>query len=362
MDQRTNQALRGRGAVSNRAGRHESATSAPFDDGWGSLDEPGSLPKTIVTHDLSRSILSTNDSPDVPFSQSVNPYRGCEHGCIYCYARPSHAWLGYSPGLDFETRILAKPAAAELLREAFMRPKYRPQGLALGANTDPYQPVERELGISRALLEVLLEFRHPVTLITKSAGVLRDLDLLGELAAQGLARVLISVTTLDPKLSRSMEPRASAPARRLQAIAGLAEAGVPVGVLASPMIPALNDSELEAVLEAARDAGAETAGTILLRLPMEVAELFEEWLRAHHPDRAERVLSLVRQTRGGGLNQAAFGQRMRGSGPYAELLRRRFHVAVGRLGLDREWPPPDLSLFRRTAVPRAQLSLFSDAV
>jgi DNA repair photolyase len=305
-------------------------------------------------------MIARNQSPDVPFDRSLNPYRGCEHGCIYCFARPTHAWLGLSPGLDFETRLFAKPDAAELLRAELANPRYRPATLALGTATDPYQPIERGLEITRSLLAVLKEARHPVAIVTKSPLVTRDLDLLAPMAELGVVRVLISVTTLDGDLARSMEPRAAAPKRRLEAIGKLAEAGVPVGVLAAPMIPALNDAELERILEAAAAAGARTAGYVLLRLPLEIKELFEEWLEAHYPDRKAKVLKLVRETRGGKLYESAWGLRMRGSGVYAELLEKRFRQACKRNGLERgEWAL-DETRFRHPAAKAdpAQMTLF----
>jgi DNA repair photolyase len=331
---------KGRGAVTNRSGRFERFHYVP-------LEERDKI-ETVVTPDESRSILSRNDSPDVPFDVSINPYRGCEHGCIYCFARPTHAYLGLSPGLDFETRIFSKPRAPELLRKELEKPSYRCQVIALGANTDPYQPVERDLGITRGVLEVLAEHDHPVSVVTKSQLVLRDIDILSKMAAKRLASVFVSLTTLDPELARRMEPRASAPEKRLEAIRRLSAEGVPVGVLASPMIPALNDSELERILEQASSAGAEVAGYILLRLPLELKDLFAEWLEANYPTKAKHVLSLVRETRDGELYQSEFGKRMRGSGPYAALLEKRFQVAVRKYGLDGRRPPLDTSRFHRT--------------
>ena len=344
---------RGRGALSNPSGRFEPVRAEPFDDGWAREgEETAFLPERIPTEvipDRTRSIITRNDSPDVPFDRSINPYRGCEHGCSYCFARPSHAYLGYSPGLDFETRIVAKHRAARLLRVELRRKGYRPGTLALGSNTDPYQPVERELRITRSLLEVLAEARHPVGVVTKSAMVLRDLDLIAPMAEEGLAQVMISITTLDPQLARRMEPRAAAPARRLATVRSLADAGVPVGVLASPMIPALNDSEMEAILEAAAGAGARSAGFILLRLPRELKDLFFEWLDAHYPTRSGHVESLLREARGGSLYRARFGERMRGKGPWADLLAARFSVAARRNGLAGRLPPLRLDLFRPPA-------------
>jgi len=326
---------RGRGAVSNPAVRFESTSRDSFDDGWGGIEDLVDLPPlpTTVLRDASRSAMAWNDSPDIGFDRSLNPYRGCEHGCVYCYARPSHAYLGHSPGLDFETLLYAKPELPALLEKELRKPGYTAKPVALGANTDPYQPIERGLAITRGVLEVLERFGHPVTIVTKSAGVLRDLDILRRLASRNLVQVCLSVTTLDPALARRMEPRAATPSRRLQAVAALAQAGVPVGVLAAPMIPGINDAELESILEAGAKAGATRAGYVLLRLPLEIKQLFEEWLATHYPDRAAKVLSLVRQTRGGKLYDSRFGVRQEGTGPYADLLARRFRVATDRLGL-----------------------------
>ncbi|MDA8250056.1 MAG: PA0069 family radical SAM protein, partial [Rhodospirillales bacterium] len=333
-------------------------------DGWSTLAaDLADLPPlpTTLTRDASRSVISYNQSPDVGFDRAVNPYRGCEHGCVYCYARPTHAYLGYSPGLDFETRLLFKPDVAELLERELRKPGYVARPLALGSNTDPYQPVERTLKLTRAVLEVLARFGHPVSIVTKSAGVLRDLDILQALAQRRLVRVWLSVTTLDPALARRMEPRAAAPARRLQAVAGLRAAGVPVGVLAAPMIPGLNDAELERILAAAAAAGAATAGYILLRLPHEIKQIFEDWLQRHFPQRARHVLELVRATRAGALNDARFGQRMSGTGAYADLLARRFARAAKQYGLE-EQMELDCAGFAAPPVARglaeAQLSLF----
>jgi DNA repair photolyase len=349
---------RGRGAVGNPTGRFERYRHEPLDDGWTDADPRPEPLRTTVTPETCRSIITRNDSPDVPFDLSINPYRGCEHGCIYCFARPSHAYLGLSPGLDFESRIISKPDAPERLAEELRRPGYQCQVLVLGANTDPYQPADRELRITRRLLEVLLAFRHPVSLVTKGALVLRDLDLLVEMARRSLAHVSVSVTTLDRSLARAMEPRAASPERRLEVIAALKESGVPVGVLSSPMIPGLNDSELEAILEAAAGAGAKEAGYILLRLPGELRQLFTEWLEARYPGRAARVLSLIRQTREGELYRGEFGERMRGTGPYATLLRRRFEVACRKLGLGERGAELDVTRFRPPPRTGDQLPLF----
>ncbi len=352
---------RGRGSTLNPAGRFESEAIAPFEDGWDALGDEAPPPlATTVVPIVSRTILAKNDSPDVPFSQSINPYKGCEHGCVYCFARPTHAYLGLSSGLDFETQIFSKPDAPALLRAALASQRYRVEPIALGANTDPYQPVERKLTITRSVLEVLAAHDHPVGIVTKSELVVRDVDLLGPMARKGLAHVFLSITTLEPRLARRMEPRAATPSRRLRAIERLTEAGIPVGVLASPMIPGLNDHELERILEAARDAGASTAGTILLRLPHELRALFEDWLKTHYPNHVRKVLSLLRSCRDGQLNESTFGARMRGSGPYAELLRRRFDTAVRRLGLARSAPAFDCTRFRRPdgASASRQLPLF----
>jgi DNA repair photolyase len=329
-------ARRGRGAVTNPASRFDHQTAEPFDDGWSTLDALAELPPlpTTLTKDSSKSAIAWNDSPDLGFDRAVNPYRGCEHGCVYCYARPSHAYLGYSPGLDFETRLVFKPDVAALLEKELRKPGYVPRPMALGSNTDPYQPVERTLRLTRSVLEVLEKFGHPLSIVTKSAGVLRDLDILQRLAARGLVRVWLSVTTLDNALARRMEPRAASPARRLAAITALSQAGVPSGVLAAPMIPGLNDAELEKILEASARAGARHAGYVLLRLPHELRQMFEAWLGTHYPDRARHVLNLVRETRGGMLNDSRFHNRFTGQGPYADLLAQRFDRAVRQWQLE----------------------------
>ena len=348
---------KGRGAVSNRVGRFEPRTHHAIDDGWGRREDAPRV-ETTVTFDASRSIITRNESPDVPFDRSINPYRGCEHGCVYCFARPTHAFLGLSPGLDFETRLFVKPDAARLLDDELRRPKYRCDVIAMGTNTDPYQPIERDHRITRAILEVLAAFNHPVGIVTKSNLILRDLDILAPMAEKGLASAHISVTTLDRSLARRLEPRAPTPARRLDAVARLNEAGVPTGVLAAPMIPGLNDAELESILEKAGRAGARSAGYILLRLPLEIADLFGEWLQAHAPLKADRVTALMRQTRDGKLYDSAFGRRMRGSGHYAELLQQRFAVACKRLGLNERRYDMDKSQFRAPPRKGDQLDLF----
>ena len=350
-------APKGRGAASNRSGRFESHAREGFDDGW---DGPEDLPplRTTVAVDASRTVIARNTSPDVPFDRSINPIRGCEHGCVYCFARPSHAFLGLSPGLDFETKLVAKPDAPALLARELSRRGYRPAPIAIGTNTDPYQPAERQLRVMRGILETLRDFRHPVTIVTKGALVGRDVDILGAMGREGLARVAISLTSLDHRLSRSMEPRAAAPARRLAAIRALAEAGCPVSVLVAPVIPAINDHEIEALLAAAKEAGAQAARYIVLRLPLEVKDLFREWLARDWPDRAARVMGHVRTMHGGQDYDPTFGKRMRGEGPYAALIAQRFAVAAKRAGLEGDLPPLRTDLF--AVPPRAgdQLSLF----
>ena len=338
--------LKGRGATINPPGRFARMLPQAVDDGWYQESTPDSV-ATEVRAEAARSVISSNDSPDIPFAQSINPYRGCEHGCVYCYARPSHAYVDLSPGIDFETRLFYKADAARLLRAELARPGYRCMPIMLGANTDPYQPVEKRLRVTREILEVLLQARHPVTVITKGALVLRDLDLLQEFASMKLLRVTVSLTTLDPELKRTLEPRAASPQARLRVIRALADAGVPVGVLTAPIIPAVNDAELEALLAAAAGAGATRAGYVLLRLPHEVKDLFRAWLQQHLPLRAAHVMSLIRQARDGRDNDPRFGQRMRGNGPWAAMLRARFELARKRLGLSGERDPDlDSTRFR----------------
>ncbi|MEN2980628.1 PA0069 family radical SAM protein [Tistrella bauzanensis] len=380
---------RGRGAASNRDGRFERFVHEAVDDGWsGAADATDDVPTvdgdaptqttarrptelrgvvarrpTELRGVVARGALARNDSPDIPFDASINPYRGCEHGCIYCYARPSHAYLGLSPGLDFETIIEVKRGLADALLADLARPGYQPSPITIGGNTDPYQPAEKTERLTRAVIEVLTRHRHPFTIITKSALVLRDIDLLAPAAAAGLAQVAVSVTTLDPVLARAMEPRAATPARRIHAIRGLAAAGIPVTVMAAPMVPGLTDHELEAILAAAADAGAARAGWILLRLPREIAGLFDEWLRLERPDRAERVLARIRATRGGALYDSGFGRRMTGTGTEAALIADRFRLACARLGLNRTSWRLTSALFtppiRATAAERAgQMDLF----
>lgn len=351
--------IRGRGAVSNRAGRFESLAVEAVDDGWARADEALPPLETTVLPEPAQSVITRNTSPDVPFDQSINPYRGCEHGCVYCFARPSHAYVNLSPGLDFETRLFFKQDAAERLREELRRRTYRCSPINLGANTDPYQPLERRLGVTRGILEVLAECHHPVTIVTKSALVLRDMELLQRLAAERLVRVLVSITTLDDELKRRMEPRAASPAARLATVRRLAQAQIPVGVMFAPVIPAINDHELEGVIASAADAGAAMAGYLLLRLPGEVRELFYEWLETHFPDRAARVQSRIRQLRGGRDYDSRFGWRMRGQGPWAELLRRRFEAACRRHGLEHgQAKPLETSLFRRPRAGPDQMELW----
>jgi DNA repair photolyase len=352
--------FRGRGAGSNGSSRFLAWEREPEIDADADAGAPAGkrhVPTTLFD-DHAKTVISWNASPDIPFDRSLNPAKGCEHGCIYCYARPTHAYLGLSPGLDFETKIFVKRDAAAVLREELMRPGYVPGVLALGANTDPYQPVERELGITRAVLEVLDEFGHPVSVTTKGALIERDLDLLARMAARGLAQVNISLTTLEPELARRMEPRAAAPHRRVETLRRLAAAGIPTAVLVAPVIPALTDHDIERVLEAAAAAGTAQAWYVMLRLPGEVRALFVEWLERHYPDRAKHVMSLVRQMRGGRDDDARFGSRMLGSGAYADLIRQRFVLACRRNGLNERKLELRTDLFRRPNAPGAQLALF----
>ncbi|MBV9991940.1 MAG: PA0069 family radical SAM protein [Alphaproteobacteria bacterium] len=375
---------RGRGALSNVVGRYERQTRVLVDDGWSIAPEqrPSPAPsaharatddgwddgwrdddlsppplRTEVIRDATRTIIARNQSPDISFDRSINPYRGCEHGCIYCFARPTHAYLGMSPGIDFESRLFAKPNAAELLAKELSAPGYVPRTIAMGTNTDPYQPIEKKMRITRSILEVLREFRHPVGIVTKSPLILRDVDILSEMAGMGLAKAALSITTLDRKLARMMEPRAGTPSRRLQAIKGLSDAGIPTAVMFAPAIPALNDGEMEAVLRAATEMGARSAGYVLLRLPLEIKDLFREWLEGNVPDRAKHVMSLVRQMRGGKDYDSQWSTRMRGTGPYAEMLARRFHMAVKRFGLNQPRAPLDVTKFKRPPRPGEQLAL-----
>ena len=348
---------KGRGALSNAVSRYDSVTRHGVQDGW-DRDEDLPILRTEVSVERPRSIISYNRSPDLPFDRSINPYRGCEHGCVYCFARPSHAYLGLSPGLDFETKLIARPDAPYVLRAELAKRTYSVAPLAIGTNTDPYQPIEKEHGIMRACLEVLEDCGHPVAIVTKGALIERDLDILGRMARCGLVRVGISVTTLDPVLSRLMEPRAPTPERRLQMIRRLSGAGVPVRIMASPMVPALTDPELEDILKRGKAAGARTASWIMLRLPREVSPLWQDWLAAHYPDRAGRIMARLREMHGGKEYDARWGHRMKGEGAYAEMIAARFAVAIKRLGLKETAPPMRTDLFQRPVPDSAQLSLF----
>ncbi|HEU5296146.1 MAG TPA: PA0069 family radical SAM protein [Burkholderiaceae bacterium] len=354
--------VKGRGTTWAIEHRFSADRREAFDDGWGTIEqvahEEQLRPGTQVIEERVKSILSGNDSPDIGFDLSINPYRGCEHGCVYCYARPTHSYLNLSPGLDFETRIVAKVNASERLREAFAKPNYVPLLLNVGSATDCYQPVERRLKITRSIIEVLGECSHAFSMFTKSAGIERDLDLIAPMAVRGLVAVYVTITTLDPQLARTLEPRAAAPHRRLKTIEALAAAGVPVGVSVSPMIPFLNLHEMEHILEAAREAGASAASSIVLRLPWEVSPLFQQWLNQHVPEKAERIMARVREMRGGKDNDPRFGTRMTGTGIWAQLIRQRFDKASARLGFNRTRFELDLSQFRRPASQPGQGSLF----
>lgn len=348
----------GRGAASNPEGRFEPTRTEIVDDGWGGVDEE--LPEfpTIVAPEPARSIIARNQSPDIAFDQSINPYRGCEHGCIYCYARPSHAYLNLSPGLDFETKLFYKQDAARLLEAELASPNYRCSPITIGANTDPYQPIERELRVTRSIIEVLAKHRHPFSIITKSAMIERDIDLMAPLAQDGLVHALVSVTTLSNDIKRTLEPRTASPAARLRAIRRLSEAGIPVGVMAAPVIPVLTDSELEKILEAAAEAGAQSAGYVLLRLPFEVKDLFREWLEVHEPLKAKHVMSRMNAMRGGRDYDSRWGVRQRGEGEYAMLLEKRFKAACARLGLNQgERFEHNRTLFRPPQIGPEQLAL-----
>jgi DNA repair photolyase len=348
---------RGRGADSNRSGRFEKEERVLYDDGWGSVDD---LPpfRTTVQEEKAKKIITTNDSPDISFDRSINPYRGCEHGCAYCFARPTHAYMGLSPGLDFETKLFAKPNAAKLLERELAKPGYEPRTMAIGTNTDPYQPIEKRYRIMREVLEVLDAANHPVGIVTKSALVLRDVDILARMAERNLAKVALSVTTLDRRLARAMEPRAATPERRLAALRLLAEAGVPTTVMVAPIIPALNESEIERILDTAAAAGVKEAGYVILRLPLEVRDIFKEFLERDYPDRAKHVMSIIRSMRGGKDYDAAWGTRMRGEGPHAWQIGRRFEMAAKRLGLNTERRRLATDLFVAPKPESAQLSLF----
>jgi len=349
--------LKARGAASNDAGRFEPYQRMADHDGW-DMPEDERLLRTEVTEERPRSVINPVTSPDLPFQQSLNPYRGCEHGCVYCFARPTHAWLGLSPGLDFETRLVARPEAPQVLARELGRKSYVPKVLAIGTNTDPYQPLEARYRIMRGILQVLSDWNHPVAIVTKGALIERDIDILADMARRGLVQVGLSVTTLDAGLCRTLEPRAPAPLRRLAVIRALAGAGVPVRVMVAPVIPVLTEPELEAILGAATEAGARAASWILLRLPLEVAPLFRDWLARHQPDRAAHVMNRLREMRGGADYDAEWGKRMRGQGVHADLIAARFAVACKRLGLTGRLPDLDLSGFSRPMQQGAQLSLF----
>lgn len=356
------EARKGRGTISNRSSRFEKLTQTGFDDGWSVPDAVPEIDRipTEIHNEPARKIITRNTSPDIPFDRSINPYRGCEHGCVYCFARPTHAFLGLSPGLDFETRLFAKKNAAELLENEITRPGYQVKPIAIGTNTDPYQPAEKKLRIMRGVLKVLSEANHPVTVVTKGSLILRDLDILSDMASRDLVKVAISVTTLDRKLARSMEPRASAPARRLTAMQMLSRAGVPTGVMVAPVIPSLTDHEMEGILTAAARSGATSAAYIMLRLPLEIKDLFREWLDERYPGRASRILSHVETMRGGRLNDPRFKHRMKGEGAYATLINQRFKLVTQRLGLNREEVDLDCEAFRPQR-ENPQLDLFESA-
>ena len=351
------QIAKGRGALGNLAGRFSNTISEFYDDGWYREQDVGKQLAIEVRPERARTIVSSNDSPDVPFDHSINPYRGCEHGCIYCYARPAHAYVDLSPGIDFETKLFFKQDAVQLLRTALASGRYKGQRIALGGNTDVYQPIEKHLEITRGLMGVLQEFEQPYSIVTKSSLILRDLDMLSEMAARGLVHVYLSVTTLDASLKRIMEPRAASPAARLRTVSMLSEAGVPVGMMVAPVIPIINDHEIEAILEAGSRAGAQTARYILLRLPNEVRPLFEEWLQAHFPERQAHVMNAIRATRGGRDNDPRFGSRMKGEGVIADVISRRFQIAAKRLGLDGSMQPEYIGTLVEEP-ERAQLALF----
>ena len=348
---------RGRGTLSNASGRYEPTARIAFDDGWRSIEELPAF-ETTVTEERARKILTRNDSPDIGFDRSINPYRGCEHGCVYCFARPTHANMGLSAGLDFESKLFVKPDAPELLEREVSAQNYSPRVIAIGTNTDPYQPIERKYEVMRGILEVLDRAGHPVGIVTKSALVTRDIDILSRMARRNLVKVALSVTSLDPKLARVMEPRAATPARRLEAVRQLAEAGIPASVMVAPVIPAINDAEIERILDAAVAAGAREAGYVLLRLPLEVRDLFREWLMANFPDRYRHVFKLIRETRGGKDYDSKWGERMTGSGPIAWMIGRRFEAACERLGLNRRKLKLTTEHFTPTSKRPQQLALF----
>ncbi len=349
--------LKGRGALSNPAGRFERSTIESVDDGWYAEGAADSV-ETTLEPDRAKSVISTNDSPDIGFEYSINPYRGCSHGCIYCYARPSHAYMGLSPGRDFETRLFYKADVANVLEKELAAPSYVCKPIMLGSNTDPYQPDEKHMRVTRAILEVLAGCRHPVSIVTKGALVVRDLDILADLARDNLVNVTVSITSLDANMKRTLEPRAASPQARLKAVDQLASSGVPVGILVAPVIPALTDHEMERIMEAATERGARWAGYVMLRLPYEVKDLFREWLAEHHPRRASHVMSLIQDVRGGRDNDPSFGSRMRGTGPVAQLIRNRFQIAYRRLGLDKRGRHElDCGLFRPPVVAGGQMTL-----
>jgi len=354
----TSERRRGRGAVTNPSGRFEPHAKIAFDDGWQSLEE---LPpfKTYVTEERARKIITRNESPDIGFDRSINPYRGCEHGCIYCFARPTHAYQGLSPGLDFESKLFVKPDAPALLAKELADPSYRPRTIAMGTNTDPYQPIEKKWQVTRRILEVLRDAGHPVGIVTKSALVMRDIDILSEMAKKNLAKVALSITTLDPKLARAMEPRAATPQRRLATVRALSAAGIPTAVMVAPIIPAINDTEIERVLDAAAAAGAESAGYVMLRMPFEIKDLFREWLREHFPSKEKHVISLVRDLHGGKDYDSTWGKRQTGAGPYAWSIGRRFELACERLGLNKKRSKLTTAHFHPPAANRRQLDLFA---
>ncbi len=349
---------RGRGAVANTSGRYEPTAKVPFDDGWQSLEE---LPpfKTETTVEKPRKILTRNDSPDIGFDRSINPYRGCEHGCIYCFARPTHAYQGLSPGLDFESKLFVKPDAADLLVRELAAPNYSPKVIAMGTNTDPYQPIERKWRVTRKILEVLRDAGHPVAIVTKSGLVARDIDILSDMAKGNLAKVALSVTTLDPKLARVMEPRAATPSLRLATIRKLSAAGIPTAVMVAPIVPAINDSEVERILDAAAAAGAESAGYVMLRMPLEIKDLFRQWLKENFPDKLDHVISLVRSLHGGKDYDSSWGHRQTGAGPYAWSIGRRFELACKRIGLNKKRVPLTTAHFQAPRMKKDQLDLFA---
>jgi DNA repair photolyase len=348
---------RGRGTLSNASGRFEPIARIAFDDGWQSLEELPAF-QTTVSIDSTRKIITRNESPDISFDRSINPYRGCEHGCVYCFARPTHAFLGLSAGLDFESKLFVKPDAPQLLERELSAPSYKPRTIAIGTNTDPYQPIERKYQVMRGILEVLERAGHPVGIVTKSSLILRDMDILARMAERNLAKVAISVTTLDGKLARTMEPRAATPSRRLEALRQLSAAGIPTSVMVAPVIPAINDADIERILDAAAIAGVQGAGYVLLRLPLEVRDLFHEWLKANFPDRVNHVFKLIRDMRGGKDYDSEWGKRMTGAGPYAWMIGRRFETACAKLGLNKNRVPLTTDHFVPPRQQSAQLSLF----